>query len=292
LRWRLRDLTVYEKSYAKINLTLDVLGKRDDGYHEIETIMQETSLHDQLKIDAVKGSGLITVSSNLRYLPCDRRNLAYRAAEAFLVETGIKNMDIAVNIKKKIPVAAGLAGGSSNAAAVLRGLEKIFKSGIDKEKLLKIGASIGADIPFCMTGGTALATGIGEIMTEIRGMPRIRAVLCKLPVSISTAYIYAKMDDIKIEKRPDIKAMIAAIEKGDIHAIARNLCNVMEGVAVSEHGEISKIKETMLKNGALGASMSGSGPTVFGLFDSEKSAKDAYAALKAEYKETYLASIG
>ena len=274
------------RSYAKVNLTLDVLGRRDNGYHDVEMIMQTVSLFDLLIID--KCYGPITVKTNLHYLPENDKNIAHKAAQAFFDYTRIKS-SVRIIIHKNIPVAAGLAGGSGNAAAVLCALNKLYSAQLTKKELCEIGASLGADVPYCIIGGTAIASGIGEVLTPIEPLKKLHFLLVKPPVNISTAAIYEEIDNSAPLRRPDTAAMREAIRDGHTKRIAANLCNVMEGVTEKLCPTIIEIKERMLAQGAAGALMSGSGPTVFGIFDNYSRAKRAHDSFSWEYKDTFLA---
>ncbi len=276
------------RSYAKINLTLDVGEKRGDGYHNVEMIMQTVSLFDLVILDKTKGE--ISVSTNLKYLPVNDKNIAYKAVKLFREETRIRG-GAKIIIHKNIPVAAGLAGGSGNAAAVLCAMNMLYNTGLDTRELCAMGARLGADVPYCIMGGTCLASGVGDVLTPLPDMPKASVLLVKPPVSISTQTIYSEIDSVKIERRPDTRAMAAAIESGDLRAAADNLCNVMEAVTQRDHPEISEIKAKMISDGALGALMSGSGPTVFGLFDSFTAAKRSSDEFSRQYKDVYISSI-
>jgi 4-diphosphocytidyl-2-C-methyl-D-erythritol kinase len=270
------------KARAKINLTLDVLDKREDGYHDIEMIMQTVNLYDTVSIrktfkDEIK---LIT---NLKWLPSDDKNLAYKAADIIKQRYDIKT-GVFIELRKKIPVAAGLAGGSSDAAAVLVGMRTLFKLNITTSELMAIGKELGADVPYCIMRKTALAQGIGDILTRLPSCPECHVVLAKPAVSVSTPYIYKMIDNNVIEVRPNTELVIQAIKDRDIHTIAKNMYNVMEKVTANEHPIIEQLKNILIERGALGAVMSGSGPTVFGLFDDEDKAKDAYYRLKVDSK--------
>lgn len=273
------------RSYAKINLVLDVTGRRENGYHDVEMIMQTVSLFDLIIIDKMKKG--ISISTNLRYLPNNEKNIAYKAAVKFFEKTGIKS-GVKIMIHKNIPVAAGLAGGSGNCAAVLLAMNILFGAGLSERELCSIGAELGADVPYCIKGGTQLSKGIGEILTPLHSLGPISVLLVKPPIAISTKDIYEKIDNATILKRPDINGMINAIEKEDINAIANNLCNVMEAVTQTEYPVIGEIKNKMLKSGALGAVMSGSGPTVFGIFDDEFKAKQAADDFSLQFKDVFL----
>lgn len=274
-------------SYAKINLTLDVLGKRPDGYHDVEMIMQTVSLYDLVLVDKTESG--ITVSTNLRFLPTNNKNIAYKAAEAFFEYTNI-NGGCKIMIHKNIPVAAGLAGGSGNGAAVLCALDKLYNTNLTYDELRNIGLSLGADVPYCMLGGTALASGIGETLKPLKPLPKLTVLLVKPPISISTGAIYEAIDSKELTYRPDTSKMIDAINIGDMYAIANNLSNVMGSVTENMHPIIKGIKKKMLLNGALGAEMSGSGPTVFGIFPDYETAKKSHDSFYYQFREVYLVS--
>lgn len=275
------------RSYAKINLTLDVLGKRSDGYHDVEMIMQTVSLHDTITVD--KTDNGISIKTNLVYLPVNEKNIAYKAANAFFEHTKIDG-GCSISIEKNIPVAAGLAGGSGNAAAVLCALDRLYNTNLPLDTLKAIGATLGADVPYCFSGGTALATGIGEIITPLPAVPKCTILMVKPAISVSTGAIYEAIDSAIIEKRPDTNAMISAIKSGDIKAIANNLSNVMGTVTESMHPIVRGIRRKMLLNGALGAVMSGSGPTVFGIFPDYETAKASHDSFYYQFREVYIVS--
>lgn len=268
------------ESYGKINLGLDILYKREDNYHEINTIMQQISLSDTLIIREIKED--IELDCNNKELPLDSTNLVYHAWKKIQEKTGI-NRGIQINIHKRIPIAAGLAGGSSNAAAVLKGLNELWNVGLSEKELREIGVEIGADVPYCIMGGTALAEGIGEKLTKLRPFRGKNLLLINPGIGVSTTEVY---NSLRLEKQPrmDIKRIISSIEKDDIKSVAESITNIMEEVVIERNPIISEIKKDMLKYGALGSLMSGSGPTVFGLFDdlaqlelSEKILKEKYA---------------
>ncbi|MDD6485001.1 MAG: 4-(cytidine 5'-diphospho)-2-C-methyl-D-erythritol kinase [Clostridiales bacterium] len=273
------------RSYAKINLTLDVLGKLENGYHEVEMIMQTLSLFDLVLVDKVSRG--ISISTNLKYLPANDKNIAYKAAELFLKTHGIK-AGVKIMIHKNIPVAAGLAGGSGNCAAVLCAMNLLFNTHMSHEELCRMGAKLGADVPFCIMGKTQLARGLGDELSQCAPVPKMTVLLVKPPINVSTASIYAQIDDAPIKKRPDTAAMLEAIKAQDIYAISENLCNVMEGVTEKIHPVIRGIKQKMVLNGALGALMSGSGPTVFGIFDDFDKAKASADSFAHQYKDVFL----
>ncbi len=273
------------RSYAKINLTLDVLSRRENGYHDIKMIMQTVSLFDLIITD--KTSGQISVSTNLKYLPCNEKNIAYKAAAAFFEESEIAG-GAKIMIHKNIPVAAGLAGGSGNCAAVLTALNLLYDKPFTDVELKNIGAKLGADVPYCFDGGTQIAEGIGEILTPLPSIPDAYVLLVKPPVNVSTGTIYEQIDSVPVSIHPDTDAMIAALERKDIFAVADNLSNVMEAVTQNIHPIIGGIKEKMIMNGALGAVMSGSGPTVFGIFDDFNKAKTSADSFSLQFKDVFL----
>lgn len=268
--------TITLKARGKINLTLDVVGKRSNGYHDLRMIMQTINLYDTIKIKKTKMPG-IRINNNLSWLPKDDRNITYKATELFLQESGIES-GIYIDITKRIPVAAGLAGGSSDAAAMLIGLNKLFKTYYSKEKLMEMGLKIGADVPFCIMRGTALAEGIGEELTPLRSLPYTHIVLAKPNISVSTASVYNALDVNAIKEHPDTDDVVAAINHNNMPFVIGNMKNVLEEVTIKMHPQIQEIKRQMLEHGALGSMMSGSGPTVFGIFESKRK-----AAMAAEY---------
>lgn len=266
-----------EKAYAKINLTLDVTGKRSDGYHEIKTIMQSVSLCDILSVERAVD---ITITASKKSIPTDRHNLAYIACQRFFEATGIKS-GAKIHIKKHIPVAAGLAGGSTDAAAVLRALNKLYKTGLSVEELCKIGATFGADIPYCIRGGTALCEGIGEVITPLPALPKLEIVISIGGEGMSTPVMYSEIDKRKDLPAIDNQGMIHAIQEQDINGIIARLGNVFEEVCTERRPFVGTIKALMLENGALGAVMSGSGPSVYGVFP-DKAAADACTRILKE----------
>lgn len=276
------------RSFAKINLTLDVLSRRENGYHDIKMIMQTVSLYDLINVE--KTDYGISISTNLRYLPCNEKNIAYKAADTFFKETGIKG-GVKISIHKNIPVAAGLAGGSGNCAAVLTAMNLLYSKPLSKEKLMEIGASLGADVPYCFDGSTQLAEGIGEILSPLPKMSDAYILLVKPAINVSTGTIYEEIDSAPIAVHPDTDAMITALRDGDVKGIADNLCNVMEAVTIKLHPIVGGIKEKMMMNGALGAVMSGSGPTVFGIFDDFEKAKRSADSFSYQFKDVYLTKV-
>lgn len=271
------------ESHGKVNLILDILYKRPDGYHEINSIMQEISLKDRLKFKEIE-KGII-IESNHPTMPRDSNNLIYKVWEKLSSLFGI-NKGIYVEVKKEIPMAAGLAGGSSNAAATLKALNELWDLKLSQEELIEIGMELGADIPFCLMGGTALAQGIGERLTKISPFSGKYLLLCKPHISISTAQAYRMISPGK--DRLDIDKMIKCIEEGNIHCVARRLGNKMEDVIIKEHPIIQEIKDIMETYGALGALMSGSGPTVFGLYDDRDKMIFAQKKLLEKMNKVYI----
>lgn len=266
------------KAMAKINLGLDVLRRRSDGYHDLRMIMQTVYLYDQIEI-AEKTEPGITVETNIGYLPVNEDNLVYKAAKLLMEEFGVAQ-GVHIRLKKYIPVAAGLAGGSSDAAAVLVGINRMFRLGLSKEELKKRGVKIGADVPYCIMRGTALAEGIGDVLTPLPAAPDMHVVLAKPPIHVSTGFVYTNLKADQLAYHPDIDAQTDAIRAGDGYAMAKLMGNVLETVTIPAYPVIEEIKEEMKRAGALGAMMSGSGPTVFGLFDDAKKARATYEELR------------
>ena len=268
------------KAYGKINLGLDVVRKREDGYHEVRMVMQTVNLYDKITMERTNEPGIQT-ETNLPYVPDGEGNLAYRAAKMLADELGIED-GIMIRIKKFIPVAAGMAGGSTDAAAVLVGMNRMFNLGLSRKELMKRGVKLGADVPYCIMRGTALSEGIGEILTELPPAPQCHIVLAKPQVAVSTKVVYGKLraNELTADQHPDIDGMVEAIKNEDLDGVISRLGNVLETVTVPDHPEIAKIKEIMMENGADGALMSGSGPTVFGIYKDKKAAEKTCEVLK------------
>ncbi len=267
------------KARAKINLTLDVLGKRPDGYHEVETIMQTIELHDVVVLEEAEHGIDVTASNPL--LPGGESNIAYRAARLMMDEFGIKK-GIRIRIDKNIPVAAGLAGGSADAAAVMKGLNRLWGLGLSQEDLLTKGALLGSDVPFCIRGGTALARGRGEIIHSLPDVPEIWLVLVKPSLEVSTAEIYKNFRPERVTRRPDTRAMINALQTGDLRRIIENLANVLESVTLERYPAVLQLKRVMEESGLPMPLMSGSGPSVFGIAEDRVAAEKAAERLKAQ----------
>ena len=274
---------------AKLNLTLDILGRREDGYHDMRMVMQSVSLADRVTLEPGEAGSGITAVSGLRFLPQDRGNLAVSAALAFYEALGQEPPDLRITLEKNIPVCAGTAGGSSDAAAVLRGLNREAGGVFSPEKLAEIGAKVGSDVPYCVMGGTMLAEGRGEVLTPLPALPDCVIVLCKPAFPISTPELFRTWDRQKKRLRPDTEGLVDALSRGDLHGVAQRVYNVFEAVLQpNQRKEIDRIKSAMIQYGALGSAMTGSGPTVFGLFDKEDRARDAVAHLREQYSEVFL----
>lgn len=279
------------KALAKINLGLDVLGRRENGYHDVRMVMQTIYLYDNVTLRKIKKPG-IRLKTNLYYLPVDDKNVAYKAAKMLMDEFEIEG-GIEIILEKRIPVAAGMAGGSSNAAAVLVGMNYLYELGLSERQLMDRGVKLGADVPYCIMRGTVLAEGIGEILTPLSPMPKCFILVAKPNVSVSTKTIYEKLDAHEIKDHPDIDGLIEGLDSGDIRKIADSMGNVLERVTVEAYPVIEVIKNRMKEEGALGAMMSGSGPTVFGIFADKRVAKRAQQKIKElePVKQAYVVNV-
>ncbi|MGN0466589.1 MAG: 4-(cytidine 5'-diphospho)-2-C-methyl-D-erythritol kinase [Lachnospiraceae bacterium] len=266
------------KAYAKINLGLDVLRKREDGYHEVRMIMQTIRLFDRIIMTKTRKND-IYLETNLSFLPTDERNLVYRAVkmikEEFHIQEGVR-----IELNKKIPVCAGMAGGSTDAAAALVGMNKLFQLKLSEKQLMEYGLRLGADVPYCIMRGTALSEGIGEKLSRVAPIPNCYILIAKPNVNVSTKFVYENLNLPGLTSHPDIDLLLRALEEGDLYTLASNFGNVLETVTVERYPVIQQIKQSMVAKGALGALMSGSGPTVFGIFDSEAKAKEAYREVR------------
>lgn len=267
------------KAYGKINLGLDVLRKREDGYHDLEMIMQTVGVYDDVIITKIPEERKITVKTDTMVLDNEKGNLAYMAAKLLMDEFDIEQ-GVEIILHKRIPIAGGMAGGSSDCAATLKGINEMFGLGLSRQELMERGVTLGADVPYCVMGGTALAEGIGEKLTPLPTPPQCHVIIAKPPVSVSTAFVYGNIRPAEIEKRPDTKGIIRAIEQKNLQDLSKLLYNVMEDVTIPEYPVIEEIKQQLLSDGALGAIMSGSGPTVFALFDCSEKAKKAFDNLR------------
>lgn len=279
------------KALAKINLGLDVVRRREDGYHEVRMVMQTIHLFDRLYI-AKSGQGGISLKTNLPYLPVNENNLVCRAGRLLMDEFGIRD-GVRVTLTKRIPVAAGLAGGSSDAAAMLYGMNELFELGLSRMELMERGVRIGADVPYCLMRGTALAEGIGEELTALPPMVKCPVLIAKPAVSVSTKSVYQSLKLDEHTVHPDIDGLVRDIRRQDLHAIAADMGNVLESVTVPNYPVIGRIREQMIQTGAVCAMMSGSGPTVFGLFEDEDTAEQAYRRMRDSRlaRQVYLTTI-
>lgn len=282
----MKELTI--PAYAKINLTLDVLGKRPDGYHDLSMVMQSVSLADQVIIRETGEEGFM-LKTDLGFLPGADKNIAGVAARAFARHTGVDLSGLEIELQKHIPVCAGTAGGSSDGAAVLRGLNRWFSCGLSLRHLAEIGEEVGSDVPYCVLGCTALAEGRGEKLTCLPALPDCHIVLCKPGFSVSTPELFRRIDELKLRFHPDTAGVLAALEEGDLAGVSRRMFNVFEeALPAQRRAVVEEIKSTLLSRGALGACMSGTGPTVFGIFDNAESAQSVADELKQSYAETFL----
>lgn len=279
------------KALGKINLGLDVLGRRENGYHDVRMVMQTVYLYDRIIMKKSKTPG-IRLETNLYYLPVNENNLAYQAAQMLMDEFHMEE-GVSIQLDKHIPVAAGMAGGSSNAAAVLFGMNRMFSLGLSQKELMERGVKLGADVPYCIMRGTVLAEGIGEILTPLSPMPKCYVLIAKPAISVSTKIVYEKLDSHEIEDHPDIDGILAGLKAGDLKKVAGSMGNVLERVTVDAYPVIDQIKKMMIKEGALNAMMSGSGPTVFGIFEEKATARKAADAIRDARltKQVYVTNI-
>ena len=271
---------VVRKAYAKINLGLDVLRRRPDGYHEVKMIMQTVDIWDQLTFVKSENPGIVLKIAGAQ-LPLGKDNLIYKAAELIMNEMKVEE-GVEIELVKNIPIAAGMAGGSTDAAAVFHGLNELFGLNMSLEKMKELGVRIGADVPYCIMGGTALSEGIGEILTEIPAPPECSLVVAKPDINVSTKFVYENLHANELKEHPDIDGMLEAIEEGSLAGITKRMANVLETVTVKEYPIIDRIKKLMVEAGGENALMSGSGPTVFGIFTSEESAGWAAQKIREE----------
>lgn len=276
------------KAYAKINLALDVIGKRPNGYHDVRMIMQTIKLYDKITIKPTTNPD-ITLKTNLHFLPTNENNIVYSACKLFKDTFQISD-GFYINLEKRIPVAAGMAGGSSDAAATLFGLNELFKTNQSLEDLMKLGVKLGADVPYCLLRGTALSEGIGEVLTPLPPAPNCYCLIVKPPVSVSTKFVYENLKLDENTSHPNIDGMVESIKNEDLHQMSSLVSNVLESVTIKHHPEIERIKMDLISHGALCALMSGSGPTVFALFDNQKTAERTFYEYKVgPYgKQTFL----
>lgn len=276
---------IIKKAPAKINLTLDVTGKRPDGYHDLRMIMQTIDIYDEISLEAIEDEDIIfTMDKELPDKIPPEKNLVYKAAklmkETYKIDGGIK-----IHLTKNIPAAAGLAGGSSDCAATLEGINELYSLGLTTEELCKLGVTLGADVPFCIKKGTQLSEGIGEILTELPSLPPLWTLLIKPDISVSTAYVYTHLNLSSLNYHPDTDRMIDRIEKKDGAAVASLLSNVLETVTIPEYPVLNDLKKYLTDNGAIGSLMSGSGPTIFGLFQDEIQATMTYRKALSDFPD-------
>ena len=283
--------TITLKALAKINLGLDVLGRRENGYHDVRMVMQTIYLYDNVTVEKTEEAG-IHLECNLFYLPVDETNIAYKAAKLLMDEFDIQE-GVRIVLDKHIPVAAGLAGGSANAAAVLVGMNRLFSLGLSQQQLMERGVSLGADVPYCVMRGTVLAEGIGEVLTPLPPLPKCYVLIAKPGISVSTKTVYEKLDSQEIACHPDIDGILEGLDKQDIYKVASSMGNVLETVTIGDYPIIEEIKNVMKEEGALNAMMSGSGPTVFGIFDDKSKARQAQERMRQLQiaKQVYIANV-
>jgi len=275
-------------AYAKINISLDIISKMEDGFHYMKMVMQTVSLSDEITIECVPGEGFV-VDAGLPFLPGDERNIAAKAALVFYDHTGIAGYRTIIRIKKSIPVCAGLGGGSADGACVLRMLDKMFATGLGRKGLESLALGVGSDVPFCIAGGTSLVEGRGDMITDITPIPHCYVVICKPAFACSTPELFKRIRCQKIRARPDTAGIVALLGQGDLTGAARRMYNVFEDVLPRGARDVTEIKLALLDKGALGAVMSGSGPTVFGVFDDAALAQSAYEHLGLSFTECFFA---
>ena len=277
-----------EPAWAKLNLTLDVLGRRADGYHELNMVMQSVSLCDEVTLTLTEGAG-IRLATEWGFLPTDGKNTAIAAAQVFAKAADVNLNGLRIGLDKRIPVCAGTAGGSSDAAAVLRGLNRMLGTGFSLTELARLGEQVGSDVPYCVLGGTMLAQGRGEILKPLASLPDCHIVMCKPAFSISTGELFHHVDAVRLRCRPDTDGVIAALEQSNLAEVARRMYNVFtDALPANRASVVADIQNTLIQEGALGACLSGTGPTVFGIFDDRTAAEHAAALLSGSYRETHV----
>ncbi|MBO5081157.1 MAG: 4-(cytidine 5'-diphospho)-2-C-methyl-D-erythritol kinase [Lachnospiraceae bacterium] len=278
-------------AYAKVNLGLDVLRRREDGYHELRMIMQTVDLYDILTLEKTDELG-ISMTCNIERLPCDESNLVCKAAKLMFEEYNLPG-GIKMHLEKRIPMAAGMAGGSTDAAAIFNGINELYDLGVSKERLCELGVKVGADVPYCIVGGTALSEGIGEVLTMLPNVPDCVVLIAKPDFDVSTKYVFENLHANSLTYHPDIDAMADAIRAGDLDGVVKVMDNVLETVTEARYTEITAIKTVMKEHGAMRAMMSGSGPTVFGLYENESDAEAAADAIKKQNlaKQVFVSSF-
>ncbi len=281
------------KARGKVNIGLDILGKREDGYHEMDMIMQTLSIYDEIRMKK-DHSGEIHVTSEVDFLNESEDNLAYKAAKLFYETCGIEDRGVTIGISKNIPISAGMAGGSADAATVLVGMNKLYETKLSEDELRAMGLKLGADVPYCIVRGTMRAQGVGEILTPLDAFPDCQVIIAKPAIAVSTAEVFKKYDSLsEIEGRPDIEGIMDGISHGDLFEIAEHMGNVLEKITIADYPVIDKIKAICKSEGAVRAMMTGSGPTVFALFNNARNARKCYNVLKNEgiAKDLYLTDI-
>ena len=280
-------MEIYEKAYAKLNISLDVLGLLPNGYHEMSMVMQSVSLWDDIFLTP-NDSGGISCSSNARYLPCDESNIAVKAAKAFFAALGRDCEGLDIRIVKRIPSCAGMGGGSTDGAAVLRGLNRLWGEPFSRSQLEEIGALVGSDIPFCVAGGTQHATGTGTTLRDLPPLSDCHIVICKPPFAIRTPELFAKIDSRRSRLHPDTAGILDALDRGELEAVARRMYNVFEDVLPRSCSDIGRLKSLLLEHGALGSVMTGTGSALFGVFADGPTAEKALPEIKKECPEAWL----
>lgn len=269
------------KAYAKINLGLDVLGRLENGYHEVKMVMQTVGIYDELSFEKAESGIVVTTDSG--ELPTDENNLIYKAAKLMMETYGIRE-GVRIHLQKNIPIAAGMAGGSTDAAATMKGINRLFDLDCSLQELMELGVKIGADVPYCILGGTALAEGIGEKLTALPPAPECFLLVAKPDINVSTKYVYEHLDAEGVSEHPDIDGMVRAIEEGSLDGVIKRLGNVLENVTIKAHPIIEEIKDRMKELGAVGSLMSGSGPTVFAMYTDKEKAENAAKRIREEMK--------
>lgn len=280
--------TILEKAYAKLNISLDVISKRPDGYHDMRMVMQSVSLCDDVAV-SLRDDGAVNVCTNLHFLPSDDRNIAVKAAKAFFSKLGRKDVGADISIFKRVPVCAGMGGGSADGAAVLRALNILMGKPFSRVELESLGATLGSDIPFCVSGGTSLAEGRGEALSELPPFPNCLFVIVKPKFSVSTPELFSKIDLVSVKYHPDTQGLVTSLKSGDLKGVCRRMYNVFEDVLPTKPNDIPKIKSFLLDSGALGAVMTGTGSAVFGIFDDENKARHSFNLLSERYREVFIA---
>jgi len=278
---------ITEKSCAKLNLSLDVLSRRADGYHDLSMVMCSVEVHDDVTV-SLRSDGVVASESNLPWLPRDDRNLAVKAARAFFAATDQPELGADIRMFKRVAVGAGMAGGSGNAAAVLRALNTLTGAGLGADELRRIALDVGSDVPYCVQGGVALARGRGEELTPLPNLPESWIVICKPTFSVSTGELFHRLDGRTLRAHPDTAGLVEALRAGDLPGVARRMYNVFEDVLPRNCAEVFSIRGRLLDHGALGAVMTGTGSAVFGLFDSHAAAQKTHTALKTQYRDCFL----